>query len=80
MLARYNKLFSEKAFLKNIDLLIINTDKNLNKVDTMFIYPKNKYELIYKSALKYGTVETIYLDNPNLFRDLYKNYLGNKKI
>lgn len=78
VLERYQSRFSGKAFLKNIKALLVGLKKKKSLEKQAFIYPKTKYLLAYKSALKRGGVKTIYLDNPWLFRELYKNYLGDK--
>ncbi|MDD5639380.1 MAG: glycosyltransferase family 4 protein [Candidatus Pacebacteria bacterium] len=76
-LLRFKEFYSEKAFLKNIDSLIFSINNDEREVRDVFIGAKKEYELLYISALKKNNVGAIYLNNPWLFRSLYKNYLGN---
>jgi hypothetical protein len=71
---QFERKFSTEAFLKNISKLLdrkIKPDSGL-----AYISPKPKYKTIYDRVLKNGTAKEIYLDNPGLFKDLYKNYLS----
>ena len=71
---QFERKFSTEAFLKNISKLLDRKIKPDSGV--AYIAPKSKYKTIYDRALKNGTAKKIYLDNPVLFKDLYKHYLS----